>query len=118
MFPSLSTAQSFDDSCSGIAVGDFDEDGHADFATIGYDNTELSFVQTHLGNGDGSFRDLAPTVTHVVSAANVVAGDFNDDRHLDLAITGLGSAFGDVMLGDGKGYFHSAPSTFALPTAS
>jgi Calx-beta domain/FG-GAP-like repeat/FG-GAP repeat len=96
-----------------LAVGDFNNDGNLDLATIG---NQLS---VRLGNGDGTFQPpvnigLLDTPGLLVSVA---AADFNADGKMDLAVTAgdpIGSWPGgyEVLLGDGAGGFAVSDSDF------
>jgi hypothetical protein len=66
------------------------------------DNTILLYQ----GNGDGTFKN--PTVIQLPNGfgpSSVTAADFNDDGHLDLAVTDEGNASVSVFLGNGDGTF-------------
>jgi len=65
-------------------------------------NSELNVV---LGNGDGTFQPPLPTAT---SSYATVAGDFNGDGILDLAV--VNSSTFTVLLGNGDGTFLSTAS--------
>ena len=100
-----------------VTSGDFNGDGITDFAMVRPSDTGSIEVQVLLGNGDGTFQ--APVVTNT-SAANlyfnyvggIVAGDFNGDGKLDLAVAdtidliGTGS-YVSVLLGNGDGTFQT-----------
>ena len=115
---------------SAIVAGDFNGDGRLDLAVTGYDpTTGDGEVSVLLGNGDGTFQ---PQVTYAVptypdanevsnfSGDAIVAGDFNGDGHLDLAVAGsifyynsvtkTSSTSGEVsvLLGNGDGTFRPA----------
>jgi hypothetical protein len=87
-----------------VAVGDFNGDGKLDVAAV-IDGTNA--VSIFLGHGDGSFAAPVqyPTGPMVLSPPyhNVLAGDFNGDSKLDLAVaTDNGIA---ILLGNGDGTF-------------
>ena len=62
-----------------------------------------------LGNGDGTFQ---PQVTYAVGSdpIAIVAGDFNGDGHLDLAVANDVDSTVSVLLGNGDGTFQPAVS--------
>jgi hypothetical protein len=88
-----------------IVAGDFNNDGRIDLA-VAHLNDE--YVWVYLGNGDGTFP-TAPSNKLYVGwyASTVIAGDFNNDSRLDLALTGK-SARAVVLLGNGDGTFQPA----------
>ncbi len=112
-----------------IVAGDFNDDGRLDLAVVDQGN-EQTFpagndpggVSVLLGNGDGTFQ---PAVQYAAgtSPVSVVAGDFNGDGRLDLAVAYQGneqsfpsqSYFGgvSVLLGNGDGTFQSAKTVAA-----
>ena len=95
---------------TGIAVGDFNGDGHADIlATNEFNNT----IGVLLSKGDGTFQ--SPVVTSVPCNPTWVAtGDFNGDGHEDVVT--VAPACGpnvEVLLGNGDGTF-TTKSTFTF----
>ena len=69
-----------------LALGDFDEDGRLDLAVA---NHETTYVTVLLGNGKGGLSPAPMPRVTVPSRPHphgVAAGDFNGDRHVDLAI--------------------------------
>jgi FG-GAP-like repeat/FlgD Ig-like domain len=64
------------------------------------------------GNGDGTFGDAVES-SHSVITEHMVAGDLNEDGHLDLVAVYSG---GDVvtLLGDGQGHFQEGQYTYLI----
>src|SRR5580704_9285604 len=87
-----------------VAVGDFNGDGKLDVAAV-IDGTNA--VSIFLGHGDGSFAAPVqyPTGPMVLSPPyhNVLAGDFNGDSKLDLAVASDNGIA--ILLGNGDGTF-------------
>ncbi|HYA24647.1 MAG TPA: FG-GAP-like repeat-containing protein, partial [Terriglobales bacterium] len=87
----------------GIQMADFNGDGKPDIAvTSGYSKGNLSFgtVSVLFGNGDGT---LQPATTYPVGRdpVDMVAGDFNRDRQLDLAVVAEDANVVTVLLNTG-----------------
>jgi hypothetical protein len=99
-----------------VVVGDFNGDGQSDIAVFSRDALrDHSVVDVFLGNGDGTFQpaqvfDLGPHTESVFG--KVVAGDFDNDGRLDLAVlfddNSVRRSFVEVLLGNGDGTFHAA----------
>jgi hypothetical protein len=91
---------------SSIFVADLNGDHNLDLAVSNWSGT----VSILLGNGDGTFQ---PHVDYSVGGgfvAQVVAGDFNHDNKLDLAVA-VGSSYSvSVLLGNGDGTFRPSVS--------
>jgi hypothetical protein len=92
-----------------LVTGDFNNDGILDVAVVSA-LISPGQVAIQLGNGDGTFQ--APKIMTLSIAVSdggftveqpMVAGDFNGDGKLDLAIIGANSI--GVLLGDGDGTF-------------
>jgi Pro-kumamolisin, activation domain/FG-GAP-like repeat/Bacterial Ig-like domain (group 3) len=101
-----------------LAVGDFNGDGIPDLAVANnFDNT----VTVCLGDGKGNFAATATSpLTGFNSPFAIVAGDFNGDGNLDLAVVNGGNDTLSVLLGDGKGNFTAiaaSPSAGIDPTS-
>ena len=101
---------------TGIALGDFDEDGIADLAVAGGGN----FVVTLKGNGtagvpNGTFA-AAVSIPTVSLTRGVLAYDLNGDGITDLAVTGSGLRllFGNGTGGKGDGTFTLSPTNYAV----
>jgi len=97
----------------GIAVGDFNKDGHLDLAVV---LTTTDQVGVLLGNGDGTFQ--APRLFTVfpqslpepgvfLGPTNVALADFDGDGNVDLAVANSLTSTVGVLFGDGTGNFKS-----------
>jgi FG-GAP-like repeat/Bacterial Ig-like domain (group 2)/FG-GAP repeat len=83
---------------SGLAVGDFNEDGKADLA-LAFGGSQAIVL---LGNGDGTFSQQ-PALTNACSFLQARVADLNGDGHQDLAMACDGG--GTILLGHGDGTF-------------
>ena len=98
---------------SSLAAADFNNDGNYDFvAVVAGDGTAQNpgGVQIFLGNGAGSFKNIASYVTGA-GAATVTIADVNKDGKLDLVVCGYGTSAVSVLLGNGDGTFHATPAS-------
>jgi len=102
-----------------LAVGDFNGDGVPDLAmtSTGANSTNgPNDVSILLGNGDGSFT-LKSTVTGFITPTSIIAGDFNGDGKMDLAVvdeatsSSVQNGFVTILLGNGDGTFTTLPET-------
>ena len=98
-----------------VVVGDFNSDGRPDLAVVdggnvdsvyGPSGTDPGGVSVLLGNGDGTFQ---PAVEYAAGSGplGIVAGDFDGDGQLDLAVTDYSSNQVAVLMGKGEGTFAS-----------
>jgi hypothetical protein len=109
-FPNFTYLSSDNNGVFGFAVGDFNGDRKDDLAANVRVSPSGSEVYLYLSNGNGTFQ--APRRFRAGSAgefSSIVAGDFNNDGKLDLAV--LNNNLRDnggsiaVLLGNGKGGF-------------
>jgi hypothetical protein len=85
----------------GLAVGDFNRDGHPDLAVTTVDPNAMGVFFNH-GNGTFDIQVMYPTDAGPVS---LVAGDFNHDGVPDLAAANWASSTLSVFLNNGHGTF-------------
>jgi hypothetical protein len=93
---------------SSTAAGDFNGDGKMDIAISGGGPGSGSAVAVLIGNGDGTF--IQPSGSPIPLGKDlyaIVAGDFNGDGKLDLAVTDATENTAFVLLGNGDGTFQS-----------
>ena len=114
-FPNTASLSSDNNYVGGFAVGDFDDDHNDDLAAVVQLSPSGQEVYLYLSNGDGTFQ--APRRFKAGGGSrysSIVAGDFNNDGKLDLAVLNdTPRSYGGsiaVLLGDGKGGF--APPLF------
>ena len=99
-----------------IVLGDFNQDGALDVATIQAGQDAYIF----LGNGNGTFA--SPTAAYVGRGGPLFVGDFNGDGKLDLLlagkpIQGLTWEF-KIAFGNGDGTFQSPKTVGVFPSAN
>ncbi len=89
---------------TGITSGDFNKDGFPDLAALNGDGT----VSVLLGDGHGGFRTMGPFPGCQGSSpltGPIVAGDFNGDGKVDLAISCRNEDSVIFFTGNGDGTF-------------
>ncbi|MGC2559215.1 MAG: FG-GAP-like repeat-containing protein, partial [Terriglobales bacterium] len=83
-----------------LVAGDFNGDGILDLAVTDGPDCGCAYMSVLLGNGDGTFQ--GPLTTSIPGAGSIVAGDFNQDGKLDVAID---DGLTMIFLGNGNGTF-------------
>lgn len=97
-----------DDSPTSVVLGDFNGDGNYDIAAV----QEHGNISVLLGNGDGTFTQASgsPFNNNGYELEDIVAGDFNHDGRVDLAIADYYYSRVDLFLGNGDGTFNAVGS--------
>jgi len=116
IFTQLPPSPGIQGCCNQVIVADFNGDGNLDLAYISATGTPPSYVVIQLGKGNGSFQT---SVNYPVGNEpyHLVAGDFNGDGKLDLAVTNVSDNTVSILLGNGDGSFkaQTTVSTGAVP---
>jgi hypothetical protein len=91
----------------GIITEDFDMDDVLDLAVINtyYSSKEFGDFSVFLGDGEGGFHGRQDYRVGT-GPRGIVAGDFDIDGVLDLAVTNADDGDISILLGDGEGGFH------------
>jgi hypothetical protein len=90
----------------GLALADFNGDGHADLVTANRTSKDLVVL---LGGGDGTFRPLPP-VRIDEDIITLDAADFDRDGRPDLVLLSASSNHVMIWRGQGDGTFRPMPS--------
>src|SRR5262249_10569526 len=95
---------------AGVVSGVFDEGKAADLVVTNSGSNSFSLLQ---GTGLGGFLNpqVAQTFSTGVRPTGIVAGDFNHDGNVDLAILNEGSQDVSIFLGDGHSGFTEKTGT-------
>lgn len=84
-----------------ISIGDFNGDGHQDFATPNYFSNSVS---VRLGDGEGGFG-AGEEIAVAYNPNSLSTGDYNSDGKLDIAALCFGSELVVICINDGTGHF-------------
>ncbi|MGO9541545.1 MAG: FG-GAP-like repeat-containing protein [Terriglobales bacterium] len=109
----------------GIVTGDFNNDGHLDFAVVsgtagGDCNFNPGTLSIFLGNGAGGFTlkasypELGPPANNAIAGA-LVATDLRGNGHLDIIALDPSKQGVDVFLGNGDGTFVGPTAVVGVP---
>jgi VCBS repeat-containing protein len=95
-----------------IVAGDFNRDGKVDLVVTHATSGAATLL---LGNGDGTFGTATAIGTVATTGGNqIIAGDFNNDGKLDLAVALLSTSQIQLMLGNGDGTFTAGSAATVL----
>jgi hypothetical protein len=91
---------------SAAVTGDFTGNGNLGLAVVNAGSNSVTILP---GNGDGTFQQSTTVALPAGSGATTaVAGDFNRDGRLDLAVSEPGLGAVAILLGNGDGTFEPA----------
>ena len=102
------TTYDFGLGASSVAVADLNGDGKVDLAVSTFDCSTVpgpDSVSIFLGKGDGTFGQ--PDSFRIGPGGWIVAGDFDGDGLMDVAITSGNNNAVSILLGAGNGTFRS-----------
>ena len=90
-----------------LTLANLNGDGFTDIALANQGGT----VSILLGMGAGQFRPLADISVASGPLSSIVAGDFNNDGKIDLAVAQPGQKLVSILIGKGDGTFISTSSS-------
>jgi FG-GAP-like repeat len=104
---------------TGLAVTDFNHDGHLDLVVANFGNFPTNGdVSLLLGNGDGTFQSPR-NFTAGDFPASIAVADFNRDGNPDAVVANFGTTVGtpsiSVMFGDGNNKFGKSKNIVSFP---
>ncbi|MEP7337579.1 MAG: FG-GAP-like repeat-containing protein [Acidobacteriota bacterium] len=103
---------SFGTNPTNFTFGDFDGDGIPDLVDINRNSNTASIL---TGNSDGTFNTPPKTtISTGTTPTAAIAGDFNKDGKLDLAVAIQSPANVVILIGKGDGTFDLTVSSFSV----
>lgn len=92
-----------------VSVADVNHDGKPDILVANADSGTVSVL---LGHGSGKFKEAPGSPFAAGHEPNdIVVADMNGDGNPDLVVPNHQAPTITILLGDGKGSFHSAPGS-------
>jgi predicted nucleotidyltransferase len=92
---------------SSVAWGDYDNDGDLDILLTGYSGS-AAVSKIYKNNGDGTFTEQTSISLAGVQYSSVAWGDYDNDRDLDILLTGSlsnGNPVSKIYKNNGNGTF-------------
>ncbi len=101
---------------SAAAWGDYDNDGRLDVLLVGNEASSVKVSKIYHNDGDGVFHAISAGLAGVWGGS-AAWGDYDNDGHLDVLITGVGISNTATTLlyhNNGDGSFQSVPNSGLL----
>jgi FG-GAP-like repeat/PLAT/LH2 domain len=111
LLPAIGVAPNTFKGTVAMAVGDIDNDGFADIATVSGSGSTLT-IKVYSGNGLGLVKTITPpSLGSSGGEASISIGDFDGDGHRDIIVGSASGSTGFVTVFAGTGSFANWPFT-------
>jgi hypothetical protein len=107
-----------DGEAGGIVAADVNHDGKIDLVYDTSNPSGASTLNVLFGNGDGTFSTGPITSFNMANepASALGIGDFDNDGHVDVLVSGASQVKNEILYGDGAGHFTPGPIVGGITT--